>query len=59
MKDIIFICGILSFPCVVLYILHVLFSRLMKLIQQKRADDMRKAYLARKAAVERQTHQRL
>ncbi|WP_406706306.1 hypothetical protein [Sodalis sp.] len=59
MKDIIFIWGILSFPCVVLYMLYVFFSRLRELIQQKRADDMRKAYQARKAAVERQARQRL
>ncbi|CAJ0999660.1 hypothetical protein SODG_002025 [Sodalis praecaptivus] len=59
MSDIIFIWGILSFPCVVLYMLYVLFSRLIELIQQKRADDMRKAYQSRKAAVERQARQRL
>ncbi|WP_074013816.1 hypothetical protein [Candidatus Sodalis sp. SoCistrobi] len=59
MKDIIFIWGILSFPCVVLYMLYVLFSRLIELIHQKRADHMRKAYQARKAAVERQARQRL
>ncbi|MEN3261974.1 hypothetical protein AAH678_30560 [Sodalis endosymbiont of Spalangia cameroni] len=45
--------GAFGFP------LYVLFSRLIELIQQKRADDMRKAYQARKAAVERQARQRL
>ncbi|WP_406706088.1 hypothetical protein [Sodalis sp.] len=56
MGDFIFILGILLFPCLMLY---VFFSRLIELIQQKRADDMRKAYQARKAAVERQARQRL
>ncbi|MEN3261291.1 hypothetical protein AAH678_21630 [Sodalis endosymbiont of Spalangia cameroni] len=59
MSNFIFIWGILSFPCIVLYMPYVLFSRLIELIQQKRADDMRKAYQSRKAAVERQARQRL
>ncbi len=56
MSNLIFILGILPFPCLMLY---VFFSRLRELIQQKRADDMRKAYQSRKAAVERQASQRL
>lgn len=56
MGDFIFILGILPFPCLMLY---VLFSGLIDSIQQKRADDMRKAYQARKAAVEHQARQRL
>ncbi|MEN3263054.1 hypothetical protein AAH678_30900 [Sodalis endosymbiont of Spalangia cameroni] len=38
---------------------NVFFNRLIDSIQQKRADDMRKAYQSRKAAVERQARQRL
>lgn len=45
--------GAFGFP------LYVLFSRLIELIQQKHAEDMRKAYQSRKATAERQARQRL
>ncbi|WP_252318850.1 MULTISPECIES: hypothetical protein [Symbiopectobacterium] len=56
MINFIFILGIFSFPCVVPYVLS---SRLMELIQQKRAEAMRKAYMAHRSSVECQARQRL
>ncbi|MGG2143774.1 hypothetical protein [Symbiopectobacterium sp. RP] len=41
------------------FMLYVFFDREIDRIRQKRAEAMRRVYLARKAAVERQTHQRL
>ncbi|CRL46136.1 hypothetical protein SGGMMB4_04483 [Sodalis glossinidius str. 'morsitans'] len=51
MKDILLIAHYMIVLGAIGFMLYVFFNRLIDIIQQKRADDMRKAYQARKAAL--------
>ncbi|WP_406706952.1 hypothetical protein [Sodalis sp.] len=59
MKDILLIAYYLILLGAAGFTLYAFFCRLIDVIRWERADDMRKAYQSRKAAVERQARQRL
>lgn len=59
MKDSLLIAYYLIVLGAVGFMLYVFFERLIDVIRSEHADDMRKAYQASKAAVERQARQRL